>query len=38
VRPPFFLPDFVEPAPVAPPHLGEDTERLFAEVGLVAPR
>jgi crotonobetainyl-CoA:carnitine CoA-transferase CaiB-like acyl-CoA transferase len=37
VRPPFFLPDFDEPAPAAPPHLGEDTERLFAEVGLRAP-
>ena len=38
VRPPFFLPDFDEPAPAAPPRLGEDTERLFAEVGLSAPR
>jgi crotonobetainyl-CoA:carnitine CoA-transferase CaiB-like acyl-CoA transferase len=37
VRPPFFLPDFDEPAPAAPPRLGEDTERLFAEVGLPAP-
>jgi crotonobetainyl-CoA:carnitine CoA-transferase CaiB-like acyl-CoA transferase len=37
VRPPFFLPDFDEPEPAAPPRLGEDTERLFAEVGLVAP-
>ena len=38
VRPPFFLPDFDEPAPAAPPRLGEDTERLFAEVGLPASR
>jgi len=38
VRPPFFLPEFEEPAPGAPPRLGEDTERLFAEVGLPAPR
>jgi crotonobetainyl-CoA:carnitine CoA-transferase CaiB-like acyl-CoA transferase len=38
VRPPFFLPDFDEPAPAAPPRLGEDTERLFAEVGLAVPR
>ena len=38
VRPPFFLPDFDEPAPAAPPRLGEDTRRLFAEVGLPAPR
>jgi crotonobetainyl-CoA:carnitine CoA-transferase CaiB-like acyl-CoA transferase len=37
VRPPFFLPDFDESAPVAPPRLGEDTVRLFAEVGLPAP-
>ncbi len=34
IRPPFFLDGFAEPAPVAPPRLGEDTERLFAEVGL----
>jgi crotonobetainyl-CoA:carnitine CoA-transferase CaiB-like acyl-CoA transferase len=38
VRPPFFMPEFDEPAPAAPPRLGEDTERLFAEVGLSAPR
>ncbi|MGA7990894.1 MAG: CoA transferase [Thermoanaerobaculia bacterium] len=38
VRPPFFLPGFDEPAPTAPPRLGEDTERLFSEVGLHAPR
>lgn len=37
VRSPLFLPDFDEPAPVAPPRLGEDTGRLFAEVGLPAP-
>jgi crotonobetainyl-CoA:carnitine CoA-transferase CaiB-like acyl-CoA transferase len=37
VRPPFFLPDFDEPSPAAPPRLGEDTERLFAEVGLALP-
>ncbi|MDL2717452.1 MAG: CoA transferase [Acidobacteriota bacterium] len=38
IRPPFFLEEFSEPAPAAPPRLGEDTERLFAEVGLPAPR
>jgi crotonobetainyl-CoA:carnitine CoA-transferase CaiB-like acyl-CoA transferase len=38
VRPPFFLDGFKDPAPAAPPRLGEDTERLFAEVGLPAPR
>jgi len=37
IRPPFFLPDFGEPAPAAPPRLGEDTDRLFAEVGLAEP-
>jgi crotonobetainyl-CoA:carnitine CoA-transferase CaiB-like acyl-CoA transferase len=37
IRPPFFLDGFAEPVPAAPPRLGEDTERLFAEVGL-APR
>jgi crotonobetainyl-CoA:carnitine CoA-transferase CaiB-like acyl-CoA transferase len=34
VRPPFFLDGFDEPAPMAPPRLGEDTEKLFEEVGL----
>jgi crotonobetainyl-CoA:carnitine CoA-transferase CaiB-like acyl-CoA transferase len=34
VRPPFFFDGFDELAPVAPPRLGEDTERLYAEVGL----
>jgi crotonobetainyl-CoA:carnitine CoA-transferase CaiB-like acyl-CoA transferase len=34
VRPPFFLDGFDEPSPMAPPRLGEDTERLFEEVGL----
>lgn len=38
VRPPFFLEEFSDPPPAAPPRLGEDTERLFAEVGLPAPR
>lgn len=38
VRPPFFLEGFSDPPPAAPPRLGEDTERLFAEVGLPAPR
>jgi crotonobetainyl-CoA:carnitine CoA-transferase CaiB-like acyl-CoA transferase len=38
VRPPFFLEGFSDPAPAAPPKLGEDTERLFEEVGLAAPR
>ena len=38
VRPPFFLEEFEDPSPTAPPRLGEDTERLFAEVGLGAPR
>jgi crotonobetainyl-CoA:carnitine CoA-transferase CaiB-like acyl-CoA transferase len=37
VRPPFFLPDFDDPEPAAPPRLGEDTARLFAEVGLAPP-
>ncbi|HSB64530.1 MAG TPA: CoA transferase [Thermoanaerobaculia bacterium] len=37
VRPPFFFEGFSDPPPVAPPCLGEDTERLFAEVGLVPP-
>lgn len=34
---PFFLDGFADPAPAAPPRLGEDTERLFAEVGLAPP-
>jgi crotonobetainyl-CoA:carnitine CoA-transferase CaiB-like acyl-CoA transferase len=38
VRPPFFLEGFADPPAAAPPRLGEDTERLFAEVGLSAPR
>lgn len=38
VRPPFFLEGFSDPPAAAPPRLGEDTERLFAEVGLPAPR
>ncbi|HEY3351137.1 MAG TPA: CoA transferase [Thermoanaerobaculia bacterium] len=38
VRPPFFFEEFSDPPPAAPPRLGEDTERLFAEVGLPAPR
>jgi crotonobetainyl-CoA:carnitine CoA-transferase CaiB-like acyl-CoA transferase len=38
IRPPFFFEEFSDPAPAAPPRLGEDTERLFAEVGLRAPR
>ena len=37
VRPPFFLDGFDDPPATAPPRLGEDTERLFAEVGLPAP-
>jgi crotonobetainyl-CoA:carnitine CoA-transferase CaiB-like acyl-CoA transferase len=37
IRPPFFLDGFEDPAPLAPPLLGEDTERLFAEVGLPPP-
>jgi crotonobetainyl-CoA:carnitine CoA-transferase CaiB-like acyl-CoA transferase len=37
IRPPFFLDGFADPAPLAPPRLGEDTERLFAEVGLPPP-
>jgi crotonobetainyl-CoA:carnitine CoA-transferase CaiB-like acyl-CoA transferase len=37
IRPPFFLDGFADPAPLAPPRLGEDTERLFAEVGLAPP-
>ncbi|HEX7615530.1 MAG TPA: CoA transferase [Thermoanaerobaculia bacterium] len=37
VRPPYFLDGFEDPAPAAPPRLGEDTQRLFAEVGLAAP-
>jgi crotonobetainyl-CoA:carnitine CoA-transferase CaiB-like acyl-CoA transferase len=37
IRPPFFLEDFDDAAPAAPPLLGEDTERLFAEVGLTPP-
>jgi crotonobetainyl-CoA:carnitine CoA-transferase CaiB-like acyl-CoA transferase len=37
IRPPFFLDGFADPAPTAPPRLGEDTERLFAEVGLASP-
>ena len=37
VRPPFFLEEFTDPVPAAPPRLGEDTARLFAEVGLPAP-
>jgi crotonobetainyl-CoA:carnitine CoA-transferase CaiB-like acyl-CoA transferase len=36
IRPPFFLDGFADPEPAAPPRLGEDTERLFAEVGLRA--
>lgn len=38
IRPPFFFEGFSDPAPAAPPRLGEDTERLFAEVGLPVPR
>jgi len=37
IRPPFFLDGFADPAPAAPPLLGEDTERLFEEVGLPPP-
>ena len=37
IRPPFFFEGFSDPAPAAPPRLGEDTARLFAEVGLAAP-
>ena len=37
VRPPFFLEGFSDPPPAAPPRLGEDTARLFAEVGLPVP-
>ena len=37
IRPPFFFEGFSDPAPAGPPRLGEDTERLFAEVGLAAP-
>jgi len=37
IRPPFFLDGFADPEPAAPPRLGEDTERLFAEVGLAPP-
>ncbi len=37
IRAPFFLEGFDDPAPTAPPRLGEDTARLFAEVGLAAP-
>jgi crotonobetainyl-CoA:carnitine CoA-transferase CaiB-like acyl-CoA transferase len=38
IRPPFFLEEFEDPPPAAPPRLGEDTARLFAEVGLPAQR
>ncbi len=38
IRPPFFLEGFQDPPAQGPPRLGEDTERLFAEVGLSAPR
>ena len=38
IRPPFFLEGFSDPAPAAPPKLGEDTERLFVEIGLAPPR
>ena len=38
IRPPFFLEEFSDPRPAAPPRLGEDTARLFAEVGLPVPR
>ncbi len=34
IRPPFFFEGFSDPEPDAPPRLGEDTERLFGEVGL----
>ena len=37
IRPPFFLDGFADAAPAAPPRLGEDTERLFGEVGLAPP-
>ncbi len=37
VRPPFFLEGFSDPPAAAPPRLGEDTARLFAEVGLAPP-
>jgi crotonobetainyl-CoA:carnitine CoA-transferase CaiB-like acyl-CoA transferase len=38
IRPPFFFEEFSDAPDAAPPRLGEDTERLFAEVGLPAPR
>jgi crotonobetainyl-CoA:carnitine CoA-transferase CaiB-like acyl-CoA transferase len=37
IRPPFSLDGFADPAPLAPPRLGEDTEKLFLEVGLAPP-
>ena len=37
IRPPFFIEGFEDPPPSAPPRLGEDTDRLFAEVGLTPP-
>ena len=37
IRPPFFLDGFDDARPSAPPRLGEDTDRLFEEVGLVPP-
>jgi crotonobetainyl-CoA:carnitine CoA-transferase CaiB-like acyl-CoA transferase len=37
IRPPFFFEEFSDPPAAAPPRLGEDTARLFAEVGLPAP-
>jgi crotonobetainyl-CoA:carnitine CoA-transferase CaiB-like acyl-CoA transferase len=37
IRPPFFLEGFADPPAAAPPRLGEDTARLFTEVGLPAP-
>jgi crotonobetainyl-CoA:carnitine CoA-transferase CaiB-like acyl-CoA transferase len=37
IRAPFFLEGFSEPPAAAPPRLGEDTSRLFAEVSLAPP-
>lgn len=37
VRPPFRFSGLGEPPPAAPPRLGEDTARLYAEVGLIPP-
>ena len=37
VRPPFLFEGFRDPPAAAPPRLGEDTARLFAEVGLRVP-